>query len=149
MPSQLQRLVQSDWGAGIQSDLARHLISPSGAYDIVNGLLDDDGSVYRRGGATVQVEVGGELGESSPGEGEGDTTIPWGGGRWIWEGRLAGGRRIVVGGTSFMGAVDDDTLIYFTAPGMGRALPPSVVEVEGMLFIAAPSVAPAGSMAGR
>lgn len=44
-------VTQEDFSAGIQRDVAPHLIDPRGVYDLRNALLDDDGSLYRRGGA--------------------------------------------------------------------------------------------------
>ena len=41
-------------------DVAPQLISPAGAYDIVNGLLDEDGNPYRRGGTAYKSQVGPE-----------------------------------------------------------------------------------------
>ena len=50
----LRRLSQSDWAAGMVRSMARHLIPQSGAYDVLNGLLTEDGSIYRRGGSSYR-----------------------------------------------------------------------------------------------
>lgn len=44
-------IFQDDFSAGMVRNTARHLIPRNGAYSIVDGLLDDDGSIYRRGGS--------------------------------------------------------------------------------------------------
>ena len=66
---------QDDFAAGSVRSVARHLIPPNGVYSIENGLLDDDGSVYRRGGSEY-------LSNAAFGAG---------GLRWVWDGHLAAG----------------------------------------------------------
>jgi len=50
----LPQISQDDFSAGSVLSVARHLIPRTGAYRIVDGLLDDDGSVYRRGGSAYK-----------------------------------------------------------------------------------------------
>ena len=50
----LPQISQDDFSAGSVLSVARHLIPRTGAYRIVDGLLDDDASVYRRGGSTYK-----------------------------------------------------------------------------------------------
>ena len=50
----LPQISQDDFSAGSVLSVARHLIPRTDAYRIVDGLLDDDGSVYRRGGSTYK-----------------------------------------------------------------------------------------------
>lgn len=57
-------VIQEDFSAGIQRDVAPHLIDPRGVFDCVNGLYDDDGSIYRRGGAAY---LSGAFGTSATG----------------------------------------------------------------------------------
>jgi hypothetical protein len=51
-PPGYTRLVQQDFSGGMFPQLAPELIPPNGAYDITNGLLDEQNVVYRRGGTT-------------------------------------------------------------------------------------------------
>lgn len=53
-----ERLIQDDFSDGMARDVAPTLISPAGAYDIVNGLLDEDGNPYRRGGTAYKTKIG-------------------------------------------------------------------------------------------
>jgi hypothetical protein len=44
---------QTDFSAGAFQGIARHLIPRNGLYEALNSLLDDSGSVYKRGGSSV------------------------------------------------------------------------------------------------
>jgi hypothetical protein len=57
MPAVRERFTQQDWSDGMARDVAPTLISEAGAYDIVNGLLDEDGNPYRRGGTEYKTKV--------------------------------------------------------------------------------------------
>jgi hypothetical protein len=46
-------VAQTDFSAGAFQGLARHLIPRNGVFEIRNGLLDDSGSIYKRGGSQV------------------------------------------------------------------------------------------------
>lgn len=56
MPAVRERFTQNDWSDGMARDVAPTLISAAGAYDIVNGLLDEDGNPYRRGGTEYKTK---------------------------------------------------------------------------------------------
>jgi hypothetical protein len=45
----LDETTQADWSGGMCRAVARHLIPGDAAYDVRDGLLDDDGNVYQRG----------------------------------------------------------------------------------------------------
>jgi hypothetical protein len=119
MPSGLARLIQSDFAAGIQPDVARHLISDRGAYDIINGLLDDDGSVYRRGGSQLYADASG-VGSSV---------------RWVWDGLVSAGRRTMIATPTNFGVMDAADTALVNLGGDGLSVPYSVIECEEMLFI--------------
>ncbi len=46
MPSTQERTYQEDFAAGMVKDAAPHLIPDNGVFDIQNGLLSDDGSIF-------------------------------------------------------------------------------------------------------
>lgn len=123
MASGLTRIVQSDYAAGIQPDVARHLISTRGAYDIINGLLDDDGSVYRRGGAQYQTTAG----------------FGTDGLRWGWSGVVAAGNRTLVASPDNFAAINSSGDGFIDLGGDGMDQPYSAAVVEGLLFIGGPS----------
>lgn len=120
--SNLQRIIQSDFGAGSQPDVARHLIGQSAVFDIVNGLLDEDGSIYRRGGATYKTVT--DFGEA---------------GRWVWDGFVEAGQRTLLATPETFGVVaaDGETVLDLGGTGMAHPYPGRVIE--GALFIAGPT----------
>lgn len=69
---------QRGWAVGMVQSVARHRIPENGAFDIRDGLLDDDGNVYQRG-ATTRITAG-QLG-----------TKMWS----VWEGAFSVGRRTI------------------------------------------------------
>lgn len=97
---------------------ARHLIDPRGAYDLTNLLLDDDGSLYKRGGSVYKSAAA--LGTSL---------------RWIWDGYLAGGQRTVFASASKFGVLDVDDSTVIDLAGGGLTSPTKAVVLGGMLFI--------------
>lgn len=112
-------LAQQDFAAGAVRSVARHLIPSSGVYSIENGLLDDDGSVYRRGGS--EYLSGAAFGA--------------GGLRWVWDGHLAAGPRTVFADASDFGVLAADGVTPVNLGGSGLAAPARAVVVAGMLFI--------------
>lgn len=114
----LAKLTQDDFAAGSVRSVARHLIPANGVYGIENGLLDDDGSIYRRGGSEYY------------------STIAFGTGglRWVWDGYLPAGQRTV-----FANSADFGVLSALNVPinlgGSGLTAPVRAVAVGGMLFI--------------
>jgi hypothetical protein len=110
-------LSQEDFAAGAVRSIARHLIPPSGVYSIENGLLDADGSIYRRGGSEYLSAA--EFGT--------------GGLRWVWDGHLAAGQRTVFATPDDFGVLNDTTPVNLG--GAGLSAPVRAVVVGGMLFI--------------
>jgi hypothetical protein len=114
-------LEQSDFGAGSQLEVAPHLIDPRGFNNTENGLLDEDGSAYKRGGATRFSNAA--FGTK---------------GKWVWEGELSVGRRTVVANAVDFGvtATDNKGTAIVNLGGAGFPTEPhSAVFFQHMLFI--------------
>lgn len=110
---------QRDYAAGIVRGVARALIPENGLYDCVNGLFDDDGSNYRRGGVTWHDD--GDFGAESL--------------TWIWDGYLAAGHRTVVATPSDFYAEDHDDHSIASLGGTGLDRPATSAVLGGVLFI--------------
>lgn len=112
-------LTQGDWSAGMNRDVAPALIPENGAYDVADGLLDSDGTLYRRGGTVYKSKEG--LGEA--------------GLTWIWDGYLKPGRRTVFANASDFGtlAADDETVVNLGGNGLSQ--PKQSAVLEELLFI--------------
>lgn len=108
---------QDDFSAGAFRAGARHLIPSEGTYDVLNGLHDDDGSIYRRGGS-------GYVSNASF-----DTSH-----RWIWDGVLAGGQRTVVSGDTSLWVLAADDVTGINLGGTPTA-PVAPAVLDGMLFL--------------
>lgn len=116
--STLVREQQADFSAGGERDIAPHLIDPRGLYGAENGMLDDDGSIYERGGSVARTNrnFSGAL-------------------RQIWDGYLEPGRRTVVAGLSDWGVVDTDDATVLNLGGTGRTVPKPARLIEDLLFL--------------
>lgn len=108
---------QLDFSAGMVR-VAPHLIPSNGAWRLQNCLLDEDGSVYRRGGTAYKSNAA-----------FGATGL-----RMLWAGWLAAGARTVFANGADFGtlAADDATPVNVGGPGL--ASPVKVVAIDGMLF---------------
>lgn len=99
---------------------APHLLPKNGAWEIQNGLLNHEGSIYRRGGTALKsnADFGGTNGL-----------------RFIWDGILGGGKRTVFASSAVFGtlAADDVTPFQFAATGLTAPLRPQVID--GLLFV--------------
>lgn len=112
---------QQDFGAGSQLEVAPHLISPTGFNLCENGLLYDDGSVYKRGGSV-------EFGAAAFGAA----------GKFIWEGQMTPGRRTVVANGEDFGVTAGDSpgTAIVNLGGVGfTTVPKAAVYFQHMLFI--------------
>jgi hypothetical protein len=108
---------QADYAAGYFRSVARHLIPGNGAWAIINGLLDDDGLIYKRGGSSYL---------STSGFGSALT--------FLWSGYLGPGERTVIANTDDFGVLDAaEAPINLGLAGLDR--PARAVEVGGVLFI--------------
>jgi hypothetical protein len=113
----LSKGAQLDFSAGMFRALARHLIPPNGAWSLENSLLEEDGSVYKRGGP-------GYLSTSAFGSGL----------RFLWDGFLGPGRRTVIANTADFGVLDGSEGPV-NLGGAGLASPVRAHELAGILFI--------------
>lgn len=118
--SPLEKLEQADFGAGSQLEVAPHLISPTGFNNCENGLLNDDGTVYKRGG-------------SSP-----YSSTSFGVGKFVWEGEMSVGRRTVVSNGEDFGvtATDEPGTTFINIFGQGfPTVPGSAVFFQHLLWL--------------
>jgi len=100
-------------------DVAPPLISPAGAVDLVNALLDEDGSVYRRGGSAYK---------SAAGLGEAGLT-------WIADLYLKPGHRTITSSETQFGALADDDSTLVPVGGGGLVEPAQAAALEDLMFI--------------
>jgi len=123
--SPLRPLTQNDYGAGSQLEVAPHLISQRGFLHCENGLLNDDGSIYKRGGSAKFSGVALTNGLK---------------GKFIWEGVMSVGRRTVIADSEILAVLSSDAPgavpKAISAGGEGfPSLPLSAVYFQHMLFI--------------
>lgn len=123
MPALRERIVQDDFSVGMIRDVAPQTIDPRATHDIINGLLDKDGSVYKRGGSANKSNAA--FGSSL---------------RWLWDGYFDAGQRTVFASTADFGVLDSDdaTPVNLGSDGIS-GLPPSAAMLEGLLFIGSSS----------
>jgi hypothetical protein len=108
---------QDDFAAGAVRSSARHLISSRGTYDVLNGLHDDDGSIYRRGGNALHSAVG-----AAP--------------RWVWDGVLGPAlQRTVLATSAVFEVLDSDDSTRISLGGAGLAAPVKPAVIDGIMFI--------------
>jgi hypothetical protein len=115
----LVKIGQDNFSAGAFRSVARHLIPRSGVYTTLNGLYDEDGSIYRRGGSEYQSNGG--LGAA--------------GLRFIWDGQLAAGARTLVASATKFGVLDVDDATIIDIGGSGLAGPTRATVVGGIVFL--------------
>lgn len=118
-PTTLQeQTFQEDFSAGMNRDVAPHLIDTTAFYDGQNVVLDDDGSAYRRGGSKP-FSVN-------------DLDGP---GRFLFDGILNVGRRTIAADQSktYVLEGDDETFIELDS-SVGMPYPKQVAVMKGLLF---------------
>jgi hypothetical protein len=118
VPDGLATIAQEDFSAGEVRSVARSLIDPRGSYSVLNGLHDEDGSIYRRGGS--QYKSNAAFGASL---------------RWIWDGSFAAGQRTVFASPTAFGVLAADDATPVSLGGAGLVEPKSAALVGGILFI--------------
>lgn len=107
-------ITQEDFSSGAVPSVAPHLIPANGVQQIRNGLLDEDGSIYRRGGSETHATHDEKL-------------------TMLWRGSLGPGLRTL--------AADDDSFLVDVAGVMtavragGMAYPKPLAETGRYLFI--------------
>lgn len=116
MPSSQVVISQEDFSLGMVRADAPHLIPPTGVYDCKNGLLNDDGSIFWRGGSANYSDAAFDTGLT-----------------FLWDGYVSAGRRTFFASASNFGVLNGTTPVNLG--GDGLSLPVSATEIEGMLFI--------------
>ncbi len=109
---------QADFSLGWCPGIAPHLIPRNGAAKMVNWLLDEDGSPYKRSGSAVKSAAFGSSGLT-----------------FLWDGWLAGGQRTVIANSNDFGVLGADDTSVVNLGGAGLSRPVGACEVAGMLFI--------------
>lgn len=109
---------QEDFSVGEQRDVAPHLIDPRGLFAVLNGLLNDDGSVYKRGGS-----------ESVSNAALGVT------GRYVWDGWLQPGRRTFWASGAAFGTLAADGKTPVVSGGAGYTVPLPARAIQDLLFV--------------
>lgn len=100
-------------------DFAPQDSDPRSCWDIRNGLLDEDGTIYKRGGATNK---------SSAAHGSTGLTF-------VADVYLDVGRRTFFANSADFGVLDNDDTTKINLGGDGLASPKSYTVIESMLFI--------------
>ena len=113
----LDKVTMRDFSAGMFRGVREDLIPENGAYDITNGLLDNTGNIYRRGGSSYR-------NTSNFG-----SVIPF-----VWDGWLTAGQRTLIASTSAFGILNGDGSVTSLAGG-GVAAPLRVTTIGGKLYI--------------
>ncbi len=110
---------QEDFGGGAQQSVAPHLIDPRCFYTANNGMLQDDGSVFKRGGSVKHTKAA--FGTAL---------------RSVWEGNLLPGRRTLVASSSAFGvlAANDEEVLSLGGAGF-PTVPKPAVAFHNLLFI--------------
>jgi hypothetical protein len=98
--------------------IARHLIPDVGTYDVENGLHDEDGSVYRRGGTVYHSNAA--FGASL---------------RWLTDVQLPAGQRTVIASPTAFGVLSSDDATPLNLGGAGLLEPAPSTVLGGVLYI--------------
>lgn len=114
----LASLEQFDFSAGMVRAVAPELIPQSGAYRLLNYLVDADGAAFRRGGSF-------DYSDSAFGTGL----------NFIWDGYLAAGQRTVFANGSDFGVLGLGATNVVNLGGSGAPAPTRAVSAGGILFI--------------
>ncbi len=115
----LARTSQEDFRGGEQRDFAPHLIDQRCSYKLLNSMLDDDGSIYKRGGSVSVSNAG--FGSA---------------GRSVWEGWLLPGRRTLVACAASFGVLAADGVTPVNLGGAGFPdVPKPMHAIQDLLFI--------------
>lgn len=115
----LVKVAQENFSGGMWRSAARHLIDERATYDLLNFLLDDDGSIYRRGGTVYKSNAKFASGALT----------------FLWDGYLGPGQRTVMATTAKLGILGEDDATPVEVGGAGVATSACGSVVGGMLFI--------------
>jgi hypothetical protein len=111
-------VLQRDFSAGMFRGIREDLIPPNGVYDAPNGLLDNTGLIYKRGGSSYRNSA--DFGTSI---------------QFIWDGYLTGGaQRTVIGSPTAWGLLNADGTVS-SLGGLGTATPVRGTVMNGVLYL--------------
>lgn len=112
-------IAQLDFSYGVSRDTAPHLIDPRGVYDHLNGLYDEGGSPFKRGGSANFSNAA--FGSS--------------GIRWIADTYVDAGQRTIFANSADFGvlAADDATPVNLGSDGL--SVPKPYAVLKGMAFV--------------
>jgi hypothetical protein len=115
-----QTVTLEDFSLGSVQSVARHLIPPGGCYEIRNGLLSQEGTIFLRGGSANWANADGP-----------DT----GGVRGLWAGQLTPGQRVLAwtNAHTFAFAAGSTTPVSLTTTTPGKPVRGSAID--GILFL--------------
>jgi hypothetical protein len=111
---------QDDVAAGMVRSVARHLIPSNGCYDLLEFLLDDDGSAYERGGSVYKSAAHAQF---------------LTGLRNLWDVRVTAGQRTVFTGDSGVGTLASNDTSVVVLSNTGIPGPVGAAVLGGALFI--------------
>lgn len=141
----LQRAVLDDFSAGAELNVAPHLIDPRGLGGCAEGLYNDDGSVYLRGGSKWKSSptfgvFAAQWGQVQWGQFQWSSELPPPFGtsiRSAWDGWFAVGHRTLLRTPISNGVLDPaDDATPIDLGGYGTMVPHVNRLVNGLLFIA-------------
>ncbi len=118
MASGHDRQVQRSWSTGMFRSVAPELIPEDGAYDITNGLLGEDGAVFRRGASTYY-----------------STTALASPAFMLWDGYLANGGQTTFVARAGAYATVSSVGVVSTVAGTGVTKPGRPVSNAGILYL--------------
>lgn len=117
MPVGLDRITETDFRGGMFRGIRTEQIPQDGVYDLYNGLLNEDGGTYRRGGTTYR---------STSAFGSALT--------FLWDGWLAGGQRTVISNPTSLGLLNTDGSVT-SLGGSGLSAPARAAAMNGVLYL--------------
>ena len=112
-------VTQDDFSAGAVPAVSPPLIPPNGVYAIRNGMVNEDGAIYRRGGS-----------EYVSGAAFGADRLSY-----LWSGQLAVGERTVIANPADFGVLDSNGSTVINLGSDGLPYPKSSATIKGALFI--------------
>jgi len=113
----LDKVAQRDFSAGMFRGVREDLIPENGAYDITNGLLDNTGTVYRRGGTSYRSIAA--FGSSI---------------LFVWDGWLTAGQRTLIASPTAFGVLNGDGTVTSLSGG-GVSSPRRASVLGGVLYL--------------
>lgn len=115
----LASLLQADFSGGMWQGTQRALVPDNAAYDMVNLLLNDDGSAYRRGGTKALWNAA-----------FGSALKPL-----LWDGVLTPGQRTLAASGSAFATAAADGVTPVSLGGAGVSAPARASELNGFVFV--------------